>query len=367
MDGLLAITVTTNGTHFPAYDGNGNVGALVSASSAAQAASYDFGPLGELVRAEGAGASSNPVRFSSKYEDAETDLLYYGHRYYSTSAGRWLSRDPIGERGGLNLYGFVGNSPQNSIDPLGLDLNAITAPLTAQCCGGKVLTEQEKKDKCCENNKLVDKVPVYVINRSEGQRTGITGGHIDLVVPGLGLVGFFGDQRNGSGREVGWNIPGNLNVGQEWINGVTPRPHYTLPPGMAITLRDDQGNPVQKSNPLSTICEIKVCPDDARKMATRAGQIDASPGQFQSAGRNCSTMGCNILGAGGVTAGTISGIDNPQNLIDQLRSKYAAKCFTGYVYWNWQQSPAGQLSPDPNDIRITPSGPAPPGPTGTSY
>ena len=34
--------------------------------------------------------------------------------------GRWLSRDPIGESGGINLYGYVGNSPVNYVDPLGL-------------------------------------------------------------------------------------------------------------------------------------------------------------------------------------------------------------------------------------------------------
>ncbi len=45
---------------------------------------------------------------------------YYGYRYYHTNLGRWLSRDPIGEEGGLNLYSFVGNIPLNAIDQFGL-------------------------------------------------------------------------------------------------------------------------------------------------------------------------------------------------------------------------------------------------------
>jgi uncharacterized protein RhaS with RHS repeats len=40
--------------------------------------------------------------------------------FYNTETGRWLSRDPIGEKGGLNLYGFVNNDPVNSWDKLGL-------------------------------------------------------------------------------------------------------------------------------------------------------------------------------------------------------------------------------------------------------
>jgi len=48
-------------------------------------------------------------------------VRYYGFRYYNPSTGRWLSRDPIAERGGLNLYGMVGNNPINYFDPYGLD------------------------------------------------------------------------------------------------------------------------------------------------------------------------------------------------------------------------------------------------------
>jgi RHS repeat-associated protein len=48
-------------------------------------------------------------------------VAYYGYRYYDPVIGRWPSRDPIEERGGLNLYGFVANKGLDSIDILGLD------------------------------------------------------------------------------------------------------------------------------------------------------------------------------------------------------------------------------------------------------
>jgi RHS repeat-associated protein len=50
-------------------------------------------------------------------------MFYYGFRYYNPSTGRWPSRDPIEERGGLNLYGMVNNNPVNYWDYLG---NAIS-------------------------------------------------------------------------------------------------------------------------------------------------------------------------------------------------------------------------------------------------
>ena len=62
----------------------------------------------------------NPFRFSSEYYDSELDLVYYNYRHYSPSLGRFLSRDPIAEQGGLNLYAFVGNSGLQKTDTLGL-------------------------------------------------------------------------------------------------------------------------------------------------------------------------------------------------------------------------------------------------------
>jgi len=82
-------------------------------------AEFAYGPFGEPVRATGPMAEALVFRFSTKYTDAETGLLYYGFRYYDPESGRWLSRDPIGETGGVNLYGFVGNDGINAYDYLG--------------------------------------------------------------------------------------------------------------------------------------------------------------------------------------------------------------------------------------------------------
>jgi RHS repeat-associated protein len=125
---------------FVAYDGNGNVAALVNAGDGTVVANYEYGPFGELIRATGPMAKANPIRFSTKYQDNESDLVYYGVRYLKTSSGGWLSRDPINEIGFKlletgegdgdddiyphsmegNLYRFVKNDPISRNDGLGL-------------------------------------------------------------------------------------------------------------------------------------------------------------------------------------------------------------------------------------------------------
>lgn len=120
--GLVLVTDHLPATatyHFTAYDGNGNVTGLVQ-SSGLRTASYEYGPFGEVIQATGPIAKENPFRFSTKYTHNETDLVYYGFRYYSPSLGRWFGCDPLAETDFRNLYCFVGNHPIDGVDPFGL-------------------------------------------------------------------------------------------------------------------------------------------------------------------------------------------------------------------------------------------------------
>jgi RHS repeat-associated protein len=121
--GAISMTVYSGsnaGTYLYCCDGNGNVVAMVNAANGTSAAQYEYGPFGELIRATGPMAKLNPFMFSTKFYDWETGLYYYGHRYYNPSTGRWLSRDPIEEEGGFNLYAFLNNDPMGDFDFLGL-------------------------------------------------------------------------------------------------------------------------------------------------------------------------------------------------------------------------------------------------------
>ena len=123
--GLLWVTLHTAsgpaaGAHFAAYDGNGNVVALLSATSGTDTARYEYGPFGEPIRLTGPAAALNPFRFSTKRTCNTTDLVLYEYRVYSPSLGRWLSRDPIEEMGMFNLYGAVLNDSVGKTDLYGL-------------------------------------------------------------------------------------------------------------------------------------------------------------------------------------------------------------------------------------------------------
>ncbi len=69
--------------------------------------SYSYAPFGAVTAS---GDVSQPFQWSSEVYDSELDLVYYNYRHYSPSLGRFLSRDPIEEQGGWNLYAFAGES-----------------------------------------------------------------------------------------------------------------------------------------------------------------------------------------------------------------------------------------------------------------
>ena len=120
--GLLAIRerVETGPetTRYVISDPQGNVMALADPAGTL-VARFDYDSFGRLIMETGE-AGSCPFRYSTKYRDPDLELSYYGHRWYDPSAMKWLTPDPIGERGGVNLTAFCGNDPVNKVDPLGL-------------------------------------------------------------------------------------------------------------------------------------------------------------------------------------------------------------------------------------------------------
>ena len=218
------------GTHFCAYDGNGNVVALASASDGSPTGRYEYGPFGEPIRVSGPAAANNPFRFSTKRTCNTTDLVLYEYRAYSTSTGRWSNRDPLSELGHRtylarrssrirsdagNLYEFVGNNPVNQTDPLGL--------IKFEGCEDREEELQQQFNNFCQ--KVKDPAFANCLGCSLGARTIVNRLKNRCDNAGDSLHGIkIKCERNDSGLCKGacaWSIPGGDTIHicpQQWSN-----------------------------------------------------------------------------------------------------------------------------------------------------
>lgn len=97
-------------------DQSGSVQTMVDANNMIRA-DYDYDPYGNQTQIQG--DLSSDFGFDGYYSHTPSGLSLTVYRAYDPVSGRWLNRDPIGENGGLNLYGYVGNDPINFKDPTG--------------------------------------------------------------------------------------------------------------------------------------------------------------------------------------------------------------------------------------------------------
>ena len=114
------------GTFLAGHDGKGNLTTLSEDINANPVLAREYSPYGQIVRETNENLTSFPngvdcpIAFKGEFLDRETGLIYHGHRYYSPALARFLSRDPLGERDGPNIYAFARNDPVNGRDLLGL-------------------------------------------------------------------------------------------------------------------------------------------------------------------------------------------------------------------------------------------------------
>ena len=81
-------------------------------------ARYDYDPYGRLTKISG--DLDSDFTYAGYYNHNASGIYGTMFRFYSADLGTWISRDPIAESGGLNLYSYCGNNVINYIDPLGL-------------------------------------------------------------------------------------------------------------------------------------------------------------------------------------------------------------------------------------------------------
>lgn len=114
---------SVSSTRYVAHDLLTSVSALFDSSGARQA-EFEYTSYGEILKKEGNWTSTMPFLYSCEYCDEDLGLIYYNYRHYNPQDGRWISRDPIEENGGWNLYGFVKNNPVLIYEYLGLSFKS---------------------------------------------------------------------------------------------------------------------------------------------------------------------------------------------------------------------------------------------------
>jgi len=122
--GLLSVTISTastNSTFSTVFDANGNITEYIDATGAI-VAHREYSPFGETTVLSGPMQNAFTHWWSTKPWDPITGFSEYEYRMYTRELGRWLSRDPIEEKGGLNIYGFANNAPINLLDYIGLQV-----------------------------------------------------------------------------------------------------------------------------------------------------------------------------------------------------------------------------------------------------
>ncbi|MBT9450126.1 DUF4329 domain-containing protein [Akkermansia glycaniphila] len=111
------LSLRKNGTWYTyGHDLTKNVMELYKADGTI-ATAYDYTPYGSVT----ASGIDQPIQWSSEHYDPELALVYYNYRHYNPADGRWINRDPIGEREHLHLSIYVRNNPPMLYDLHGLE------------------------------------------------------------------------------------------------------------------------------------------------------------------------------------------------------------------------------------------------------
>ncbi len=108
--------------YYYSRDHLGSVREVTNASGVVKAR-YDYDAWGNQTVVSG--NMSFDFGYTGHYRHAASNLYLAAYRAYDPTMARWISRDPIGEMGGINLYGYVRNNALNLVDPLGEDATLV--------------------------------------------------------------------------------------------------------------------------------------------------------------------------------------------------------------------------------------------------
>jgi len=211
-----------------------------------------FGNNGRNENPSGLGNFEYNLGFAGQYCDKETNTCQNWHRDYDPATGRYRQPDPIGQQGGLNLYGYVGGQPTKYADPTGLIVPALAIPFIGGSIGvgemgiGLGLAamlvipsssmqcekdqEQKKESKCSaptEQNirRVLDTSNMMSYQQSVSMRN--VQGMVATIAAGGSLPAMWADGNkivDGNHRYVAWVLCNQSPAIQPWTAPLTKTP-----------------------------------------------------------------------------------------------------------------------------------------------
>ena len=205
---------TATGDVFHLVQGaTGNVHAAFD-SSGALVETYQYSAFGEteVIVQEGRSPTGNRLAFHGHMYDPATGLYNMRARYYSPTYGRFISQDPIGVAGGVNLYGFARNNALAFWDPFGLKVNNPStepwyATMTAQILIG--LSQPGVANAPDSDDQLLDSRNVLEASASQAV-SWVNPFKLLRLPPGVGI---WGDDVAGAAMNAGGKGTGALDDG----------------------------------------------------------------------------------------------------------------------------------------------------------
>ena len=232
------------------------------------ATSYTYSPYGSVTAS---GSVTQPIQWSSEFNDVENCLFFYNYRHYNAMNGLWLSRDASEEVTGVNLYGFTRNNPIMLFDILGL--------LDDKCCkDGKLYKEitDDAGRRCCEYE-LKD---IAIQVEPHGNYLQGEVGHAWIQTPNIQL-GFYPDSWHRGILGAGDGIvqdENSLQFSEERKHRPDPRNSYTY----------------------------KACPESIKSLEKNMSLSKQNPPEYSlyndGDARNCCGWACEIVEKSGFRA-----------------------------------------------------------------
>ena len=130
--GMQIVSGSDAGTYFYQRDHLGSVRTMTDSTGNLRGV-WDYDPFGRVSNnLVTSNAVDSDFKFTGHFYHEKSTLHLTLYRAYDADTGRWISRDPIAEAGGINLYGYVSNNPVNWVDPLGLEILLETHPVAVR-------------------------------------------------------------------------------------------------------------------------------------------------------------------------------------------------------------------------------------------